>query len=75
MSEVYFLAVVGVILSSFGGWAPLSLWPLVSLSLWHRPPLKFRRGFGAPLLLQGTSSGGSLWGGLFGGSLLFFMRL
>ena len=47
--------------------------PLASLSLWHRPPLKFRRGLGAPLSLQGASSGGSLWGGcslylLFGGS-------
>ena len=73
MSEVSSLAVIGVIYSSFGGWAPLSLCPLASLSLWHRPPLKFRRGLGAPLLLQGASSGGSLWGGcslylLFGGS-------
>ena len=65
MSEDSSLAVIGVIYSSFGGWAPLSLW--------HRPPLKFRRGLGAPLSLQGASSGGSLWGGcslylLFGGS-------
>ena len=31
LSEVSSLAVVGVILSSFGGWALLSLWPLASL--------------------------------------------
>ena len=31
MSEVSSLAVVGVIISSFGGWARLSLWPLASL--------------------------------------------
>ena len=80
MLEVSFLAVIGMILSSFGGWVPLSLWPLASLSLWHRPPLKFRKGFGAPLSLQGASSGVSLWGGcwlylLFGGSYLFYMGL
>ena len=58
----HFLGVMSEIISSCGGgtlssfarWAPLSLWPL---ELWHRPPLKFRRGLEAPLSLQGGSSG------------------
>ena len=39
----------GGTLSTFDRWALLSLWPSSSLELWHRLPLKFRRGFGAPL--------------------------
>ena len=35
-------------LSSIVRWAPLSLWPWAFLELWHKPPLKFRRGLVAP---------------------------
>ena len=36
------------------------VWPWASLELWHRPPLKFRRGISS---CGGATSGGFLWGG------------
>ena len=55
--ETYSMCNVWGLLSSFRGetfssllvWALLSLWPWASLELWHRPPLRFRRGLVAPL--------------------------
>ena len=35
-------------LSSIVRWASLLLWPWASLELWHKPPLKFRRGLMGP---------------------------
>ena len=68
----------GGTLSTFGGWALLSLWPSGSLELWHRPPLKFRRGISLVVVVPplGVLCGeGVLSTCGFGGSSLVFTGL
>ena len=78
MSEVSSLAVVGVILSSFGGWAPLSLWPLASLIVAYASP-QIQEGFWGSSLVAGCLIWGFSVGWVFSLlvvlGLLFFMGL